>query len=624
MRLVNKILFFITVAVISLCFGLGYSATPPKGKPKMPFPTKNQRQYVEDEILVKFKSSTIHSSKLNVVSSMGDTKKSQLGKSGILLVKLKKDKSVSSAMASYRNNPNVEYAQPNYIYHAMALPNDPNFTELWGLKNTGQAVSNPSYTTNNGGIPGKDMNLESAWEEITDCSSVVVAVLDSGVNYNHEDLSANMWDGSASGYDYHGYDFVDEDYDPMDINGHGTHVAGTIGAVGNNGTGSTGVCWNANIMAVRVLDSFGVGTTEHIIAGIEYAVDNGAKILNMSFGGPNYDQAYEESIEYARDAGVLVVAAAGNDGVNVDTSGNQTYPCNFGTDNIVCVGALDQAYALADFSNTGTTSVDVGAPGANIYSSWNGTKTYIADDFNEGGVLDWTTGTTEGPDYEWDYTNSAPVYTGLDLLVWPTFWDGGSHTYNDGALSYAYKYFGPINQSADAVFLEFFVNFTLMPYDSLEVCYANYDNMYAFTPIITFTNYNNPITTDGFKYFLLDISDRAAGDDGCNITFDLYISGSSTVYGVAFAGFMITTVELNNSTYNTIDGTSMAAPHVAGLAAMIMAQNPEYTWQDVKESIMVGGDDEAELATTTVTGKAVDALGSLSYIKETTDFALQQ
>ncbi len=121
---------------------------------------------------------------------------------------------------------------------------------------------------------------------------MIVAVIDTGVNYNHEDLADNMWDGSASGYNYHGYDFVNSDYDPMDFNGHGTHVAGIIGAVGNNGKGVTGVCWNVKIMAVRVLNAVGEGTTANIVSGINFAVSRGAKVINMSLGGNLSDAVF--------------------------------------------------------------------------------------------------------------------------------------------------------------------------------------------------------------------------------------------------------------------------------------------------------------------------------------------
>ena len=317
-----------------------------------------------------------------------------LNQPGWAQVKVGTGQTVEAALAAYQNDPNVEYVQPNYLYHTTATPNDPQYGQLWAFKNTGQTVlRHRTYTTNNPGTTGDDMNIEKAWDHITDCSSVVVAVVDTGVNYNQQDLAGNMWNGGAT-YPNHGYNFVDNNNDPMDLNGHGTHVAGIIGAVGNNATGTTGVCWKASIMAVRALDATGSGTTANIIQGINFAVTNGAKVINMSLGGGGaFDRLFSDAIADAQNADVVVVVAAGNDGANNDSGTTPTYPCNFTQPNLVCVAALDQSYALASFSNYGSTSVDVGAPGTNILSTWAGTKTVITDNFSTG----WTkTSTTSG------------------------------------------------------------------------------------------------------------------------------------------------------------------------------------------------------------------------------------
>lgn len=625
MRIFNKVILLVAIAIFALCFSLGYSATP--GKPKTMSITQyldrlqnvgSKKKYVEDEVLVKFKKKTYYSQKLNVVSSMGDQKLSHIGKSGVMRVKLGKGKTVASAVASYRNNPDVEHVQPNYIYHATAVPGDTHYNELWGLHNSGQTISNPSYVDENGdpinnpGISGKDMNLESAWNEITDCSSVVVAVIDSGVKYTHEDLAANMWDGGSS-FPNHGRDFVDDDYDPMDLNGHGTHVAGTIGAVGDNGKGITGVCWGAKLMAVRVLDEEGAGSSADIISGVNFATANGANIINMSLGGPNNDPLLEEAIEDARDAGILVVVAAGNETNNVDDAdGTPSYPCSYTTENIVCVGALDQAYSLADFSNTGEISVDVAAPGANIMSTWIGTISVVEDDFNDGGTFDWNRST----DNEWDYQYIDNDHT----LTNPENWDGSSAMYSPYLFSYVYKNFGNVAESADKVYINSMMNIDLLTEDYFFITYWDGSSEYEDV-FFQIDNYNSD---NEFQYLRADISQYASSNDHCEITFYLETNSTGNAYGVAIKDFSIETLTYNNNSFNTIDGTSMASPHVAGLAAMIMAQNPDYTWQDVKESIMAGGDDEAALDGTTVTGKAVDALGSLSYIKQTTGFALQQ
>ena len=226
--------------------------------------------------------------------------------------------SVADALASYRENPAVLYAEPNYKVHLVANPGDPDFTDLWGLNNTGQTL----------GTPDADIDAPEAWDVTTGSASTVVAVVDTGVDYTHEDLAQNMWvnlgetpgdgvDNDGNGFvdDIHGYDFVNNDGDPMDDHWHGTHVAGTIGAVGDNGVGVTGVNWNVSIMAVKFLDASGSGSTFDAIAALDYAVANGATISNHSWGdGGSYSQALIDAIQNARDADHIFVAAAGNGG----------------------------------------------------------------------------------------------------------------------------------------------------------------------------------------------------------------------------------------------------------------------------------------------------------------------
>ena len=195
-------------------------------------------QYVPGEVLVKFKPSVIAQERTASIAALGHTVLAQLEQPGWTQVKLAADQSVTEALVAYQNDPNVDTVQPNYIYHAAAVPNDTQYGQLWAFKNTGQAVTSGTYAPTSG-TPGDDMNIEPAWSHITDCSGVVVAVVDSGVNYSQEDLAANMWNGGPS-FPNHGHDYVDNDNDPMDLNGHGTHVAGIIGAAGNNTKGTTG------------------------------------------------------------------------------------------------------------------------------------------------------------------------------------------------------------------------------------------------------------------------------------------------------------------------------------------------------------------------------------------------
>jgi subtilisin family serine protease len=261
----------------------------------------------------------------------------------------------------------VLLAEPDFIVHINRTPNDPRFLDgsLWGL-HQGNDV---------------DVDAPEAWDVRTSAASVVVAVIDTGVRYTHQDLAANMWrntreipgngrDDDNNGVidDIFGLDACNNDGDPNDDHGHGTHCAGTIGAVGNNGIGITGVAWQVRLMALKFLSAGGSGASSDAIRCIDYARSNGAKIMSNSWGGGGPSASLLASIERARGAGILFVAAAGNDyGRNTDSSPN--YPSSYASDNIVSVAATDSSDRLASFSNFGPTSVDLGAPGVGILSS---------------------------------------------------------------------------------------------------------------------------------------------------------------------------------------------------------------------------------------------------------------
>nr|WP_286177679.1 S8 family serine peptidase [Rhodopirellula sp. JC639] len=295
---------------------------------------------------------------------------------GLRQVELPQGLDVDQSLEFYRHHPGVLYAEPNYEIQLSAIPNDPDFDRLWGLHNTGQT----------GGIADVDIDATEAWDVTTGDAGTLVAVIDTGVDYLHPDLAANMWsnpgeipgdgiDNDGNGFvdDVHGYDFVSGDGDPMDDHNHGTHVAGTIGAVADNGVGVAGVSWNVQIMAVKFLSASGSGSIAAAVNAIEYAVDNGATISNHSWGfNGTASQALADAIEYARLADHVVVAAAGNGGADQVGDNNDSrpfYPASFPHGNLIAVAATDHDDALASFSNFGATQVDLGAPGVGIYST---------------------------------------------------------------------------------------------------------------------------------------------------------------------------------------------------------------------------------------------------------------
>ncbi|MGI8981907.1 MAG: S8 family serine peptidase, partial [Pirellulaceae bacterium] len=302
---------------------------------------------------------------------------------GLREVRLAPGIDVETALAVYRADPLVVYAQPNYRVHAQLTPNDPGFGNLWGLHNTGQTA----------GTPDADIDAPEAWGNWTGNGSTIVAVIDTGVDYTHPDLAGNMWtnpgeilgdllDNDLNGIidDYYGANFIGSGTptgNPFDDHYHGTHVAGTIGAIGSNGVGVTGVSWDVQIMAIKFLDAGGGGYTIDAIEGLNYAVSKGAMISNNSWGGGPYDQGLYDAIRSAGLQGHVFIAAAGNSGVNADVS--PMYPAAYNLDNIISVAATDHNDARASFSNYGATSVDLGAPGVDIYSTMpNNTYGYLS------------------------------------------------------------------------------------------------------------------------------------------------------------------------------------------------------------------------------------------------------
>lgn len=277
--------------------------------------------------------------------------------------------SVTGILKALQANKSVISAEANAFIRPMEIPNDPAFPMLYGMNNTGQT----------GGTPNADINAPEAWGTLTGTGGTVVAVIDTGVDYNHPDLRDNMWvnsgeiagngvDDDKNGYidDVYGYDFANNDSDPFDDQGHGTHCAGTIAGVGNNGIGVAGVNWHAKIMALKFLSANGRGTTSDAIRALDYAVMMGVKLSNNSWGGGPPSQALSVAIDRARLANHIFVASAGNSYNNNDV--NPSYPASYLQDNIVAVAAIDHNGSIADFSNRGVASVDIGAPGVDILS----------------------------------------------------------------------------------------------------------------------------------------------------------------------------------------------------------------------------------------------------------------
>jgi subtilisin family serine protease len=290
---------------------------------------------------------------------------------GLCTVRLPAGMKVEQALQKFNRMPGVVYAHPDYeVSINSTIPNDTRFNELWGMNNTGQS----------GGTIDADIDAPEAWDMGTGSGDVVVAVIDTGVDYTHPELAGNMWTNEAelhgspgvdddhNGYidDIYGYDFYNNDGNPMDDHYHGTHCAGTIGAIGNNGAGVAGVCWHVKIMALKFLNSQGSGYSSDAIEAVQYSVLMGANLSSNSWGGGGYDQGLKDAIDAAGAAGMLFVAAAGND--SRDTDSAPQYPSCFDSASIISVMATDKYDKRSNFSNWGAVSVDLGAPGTEILS----------------------------------------------------------------------------------------------------------------------------------------------------------------------------------------------------------------------------------------------------------------
>ena len=321
-------------------------------------------------ILVKFKSNVSSASRARALENAGLSATDSFSLvPGLTVAEPLPGLTVLQTLQTLTNDALIAYAEPDYILNAKQIPNDPDYFEQYGLNNDGQT----------GGLSGADISIESAWE-IQTGNNIVVAVIDSGVDYNHNELRDNIWFNSAeiagnnidddrNGYvdDVRGWNFSGNNNNPMDDNDHGTHVAGVIGAKANNSVGIAGINWNVKIMPLKFMNARGQGRTSSAINAIEYAIANGARISNNSWGGGAYSQALFDAIQAANSAGHLFVAAAGNDGANNDR--NAHYPSSYNLPNIISVGASDSSDRIAGFSNFGLRSVDLLAPGVSILSS---------------------------------------------------------------------------------------------------------------------------------------------------------------------------------------------------------------------------------------------------------------
>jgi subtilisin family serine protease len=323
---------------------------------------------VPDELIVRFEEGTSASQQRKAITKAGGRIEEELDSIDGAVITTRGNRTTDEVAARLDRIDAVDFVEPNYIVKASRVPNDLAFSRLWGLRNTGQL----------GGTAGADISAVDAWDVITG-TDATVAILDTGIDYRHPDLDGNIWanpnevvdgaDNDNNGFDddVRGIDLVSGDSDPLDDSSHGTHVAGIAGAEGNNVIGTVGVNWKVKLMALKFLDDHGEGSTSDAAEAIDYAVSQGAQVINASWGGPAPSQTLYHAISEAGDRGVLFVAAAGNEGENADSS--PEYPAAFDLPNVISVAASDPEDQLLYFSNYGRRTVDLAAPGEEIYST---------------------------------------------------------------------------------------------------------------------------------------------------------------------------------------------------------------------------------------------------------------
>ena len=338
----------------------------------------DELSYERDEFLVRFQSPEAAANFANHPAG-GLTLGDRLTEDGWYEIEVSSEVNLEQALLAFQGRTDIVSATPNFRVSISAAPNDTSYASLWAMENSGAS----------GGVIDADIDAEQAWQFGTS-SNVVVAVIDTGVDYNHPDLASNIWlnddevpgdgiDNDGNGYidDTRGWNFVSNNNNPMDDNNHGTHVAGTIGAVGNNQRGVVGVAWDVDIMPLKFLSATGSGVLSHAVSAIDYANRNGAKVINASWGGGGFSSALQSAIQRFQNAGGIFVAAAGNESSN--NASTAAYPANY--PGVISVAASTRTDALASFSNYGT-NVEIAAPGASIlstvrgggYSSFNGTS----------------------------------------------------------------------------------------------------------------------------------------------------------------------------------------------------------------------------------------------------------
>lgn len=590
--------------------------------------TASEEAFVPGELLVKFKADTSSEEIALIEADLGLKLVDVFDAINTRHYSI--DTDVLSAVDYLSLHQAVEFAEPNFLRKPMGIPSDPQFSYQWALNNTGQSVN---------GVDGPaDVDID--WPEATDLftgtAEVVVAVIDTGIAMDHPEINARLWvnigevdcattcdgiDNDGNGYvdDLLGWDFVDLDNLPLDEQGHGTLVASTIGASRENGEGGVGVSPTARLMAIRVLNDFGTGVpTSRMLNAYAYAAQNGAKVINASLGGSSYSSAESNFFDWLNEQGVLLVAAAGNGGVDGIGDNNDAapfYPASYPQGNIISVAAVDRTGALSSFSNYGALSVDVAAPGTSIYGADVEREQTYLEDF-------------EGSAAGWAQEHIPGSQSTLNWNMWTDSSGNSWATDSTGLLSTQIPY----QANTDSVLISPFLNLPAVgPQLSFNVFYDT-EYLYDWVFLEASADGVNWSVVDGVTGFCVQCSPIS----GVKVRYDLSAFAGLSGYlrfriisdGVVhYDGVYVDNVEISGVTtfaydgsqYGYLDGTSFAAPIVSGVAALIWSQFPGMSHDQVRNVLLQYSAQTASLSGMVETSAIVNAHLALAHLLDDND-----
>lgn len=592
-------------------------------------------------IVVVYRRGLSARTRLETRQQAGAASSRTLGRARFQLVTPTRGHTVAATIRSLRHDPRVLAAVRDQVFRLQSVPDDPRFTEQWGLQNTGQDIGTTA------GTPGADIHATQAWDRTTGSPSVVVADLDTGYRFDQPDLAPVAYtnpgeiagngiddDGDGFADDVHGWDFIDNDADPTDpgfytfggqpvpVATHGVHTAGIIGAHGDDGVGVTGVTQNSRILPVRVCSSQAC-LLSAILSGINYAGRLHARAANLSLTSYPTDAATVLAFlsAFAANSHTLYVAAAGNDSLDADGAGAPPLPCaadpaksdpavgyqaaKGAVDNVICVAATDQDDALASFSNTGAVSVDLGAPGVNILSTSFSTDAGVYnEDFSGDDFDSWTTPVppASADDQGFSRFELAPGVDAIASDPLPSL--GQPSTQAPGTTRATQSSMIDIGAQYQQCTVSFAAGASMSGDDAFSWNLSVDGTSVVDEPV-------NASPQNGTNTATFAIPPSSTDHDvRIGFTFAHGVSGSATPFA-AVRGISMGCLK-GDDRYDS--GTSMAAPFVTGTAALLFSLKPTATVTQVRKAILAGVDPDPSLAGVTVTGGRLDVWKAMSLL----------